>query len=65
MAKDIYVENTGKVTFEYNTLLDMVKRKGYVECFPQSGRIAGGEKQKITIKICPIMPAEFKEIIQI
>jgi len=34
MSKDIYIENTGKVTFEYNTLLDTVKRKGYVECFP-------------------------------
>lgn len=65
VARDFYLENTGKVTFEYKVLLHTVKRKGFVDCIPLSGRIAGGEKHKITLKLCPIMPNEFKEIIQV
>lgn len=61
----MYIENTGKVTFEYKVLLDSVKRKGYVDASPLTGRILGGEKQKITVKLCPVMPNEFKELIQI
>lgn len=65
VSRDFFIENTGKVTFEYKILLDLVKRKGYVDCNPQFGRIIGGEKQKISVKICPVMPNEFKEIIQV
>lgn len=44
VSRDFYIENTGKVTFEYKILLDGVKRKGYVECNPIQGRIVGGER---------------------
>ncbi len=41
---DFYIENTGKVTFEYKILFVAVKRKNYIECNPCYGRICGGEK---------------------
>jgi hydrocephalus-inducing protein len=28
-----------------------------------SGKIGGGEKQKLTVKVSPVLPAEFKEVI--
>lgn len=61
ITRDIYIENTGKVTFEFKVILTQVKKKGFVDAFPLSGRIAGGEKQKITVKVCAVMPSEFKE----
>jgi hypothetical protein len=33
-----------------------VKRKDFLEITPMSGKIGGGQKQKISIKICPTMP---------
>ncbi|EGR28756.1 hypothetical protein IMG5_169530, partial [Ichthyophthirius multifiliis] len=65
VTKDFLIENNGKVTFEYKILLDNVKRKNFVECSSLQGRILGGEKQKISVRICPAMPSEFKEIIQV
>jgi hydrocephalus-inducing protein len=44
ITKEFIIENTGKVTFEYRILHHQVKRKGYTECSPSIGRIAGGEK---------------------
>lgn len=38
-----------------------LKRKGYVQCIPEYGRILGGEKQRVIVKVCPVMPEEFKE----
>ena len=54
--REFYVENTGKVTFEYKVLLHAVKKKGFIECAPSIGRILGGEKIKIVIRVCPVMP---------
>lgn len=65
VSKDFFIENTGKVTFEYKILYITVKRKGYISCTPDYGRIIGGEKQKVTVKICPVMPDVFKEIIMV
>jgi hypothetical protein len=38
-----------------------VKRKDFLEINPMTGKIAGGQKQKISIKICPTMPEHFEE----
>lgn len=44
IARDFYIENTGKVTFEYKILYHAVKRKGYIDCTPSSGKILGNDK---------------------
>jgi hydrocephalus-inducing protein len=54
--KDFYLENTGKVTFEYKIILSSIIRKGLVEVTPLEGKIAGQEKQKFILKLCPGFP---------
>jgi hypothetical protein len=36
-----------------------------LEIIPQQGKISGGQKQKITVKICPTMPEAFEELFDI
>ena len=59
-SKDIFIENTGKVNFEFKVSTEYVKKKPFLEVIPMNGKIAGGQKQKITIRICPTMPCEFE-----
>lgn len=59
------MENTGKVTFEFKINLQYVKKKGFVDVQPLVGKIVGGEKQRITVRVSPVLPAEFKEIIMV
>jgi hypothetical protein len=40
--------------------LTSIKRKGYLDVSPLFGKIVGGQKQKLTVKICPLMPDAFK-----
>jgi len=42
-----------------------VKRNAFLEVIPQQGKISGGQKQKITIKLCPTMPETFEELFDI
>jgi len=65
MQREFFIENTGKVTFEFKVLFNMIKKKGFVECSPCLGKIIGGEKQRIIVRVCPVMPNEFKEIIMV
>lgn len=64
-SKDIYIENTGKVTFEFKVDVERVKRKAFLEIIPMQGKISGGQKHKITIKVCPAMPEIFEETFDI
>ena len=64
-SKDIYIENTGKVTFEYKVSVENVKRKSFLDISPMNGKIAGGQKQRISIKVCPTMPEVFLETFEI
>ena len=61
VTKDIYLENTGKVTFEFKVSLSNILRKGLVEVSPAVGKITGGEKQKFNIKVCPGFPDDIHE----
>jgi hypothetical protein len=48
------------VTFEFKINLEKVKRKSFLEVIPQQGKISGGQKHKIIIRICPTMPNFFE-----
>lgn len=63
VSREFMIDNTGKVTFEFKVSLHQIKKKGFVEVLPLSGRIAGGEKQKLVVRVSPVIPSEFKEII--
>ena len=60
-TKEIILENTGKVTFEYKVSLENIKKKGIVEVTPMQGVIPGNQKQRLSVKVCPIAPEPFEE----
>ena len=60
--KDFYVENNGKVTFEYHVDLSTIERKGLIEVNPLTGKISGGEKQRFIVKLSPGMPKKLEEV---
>ena len=41
VQKEFYIENTGKVQFNFSVSLQKILRKGLVEVIPKSGRING------------------------
>ena len=55
-TRDILIENTGKVAYEFNTNITTLMRKGLIEIYPMSGKINGGDKQKLVIRLCPGIP---------
>jgi hydrocephalus-inducing protein len=61
-TKDFFIENFGKVPFEFNINLGTVSRPGIVECTPINGKVIAGEKFKITCKFYPGIPDNIHEI---
>jgi hypothetical protein len=45
--------------------MDDVKRKAFLDISPMNGKIAGGQKQRINVKICPTMPEAFLEVFEL
>lgn len=44
VSREFFIDNTGKVTFEFKVSLHNVKKKQFVEVSPMTGRVGGGEK---------------------
>lgn len=44
MQKEFFIENAGKVQFNYSISLNKIIRKGLVEVIPRNGKINGNEK---------------------
>ena len=61
-SKEFFIENLGKVPFEFNINLSTVSRPGLVECFPMTAKIAAGEKFKVTVKFFPGVPDNIDEM---
>lgn len=60
-TKDFYIENLGKVPFEFNINLSTLSRPGVVECTPITGKVIAGEKFKISVKFSPGIPDNIHE----
>lgn len=60
-SRDIVIENTGKVPFEYRVNLSPIIRQGLVEVNPSSGTIKGYEKLRLHVRICPGYPEVINE----
>jgi hydrocephalus-inducing protein len=61
-TKDFFIENFGKVPFEFNINLSTLSRPGVVECTPITGKVIAGEKFKISVKFYPGIPDNIHEI---
>ena len=61
-SKEFFVENVGKVPFEFNINLSTVSRPGLVECHPMTGKVINGEKYKIVVKFFPGIPDNIDEM---
>jgi hydrocephalus-inducing protein len=63
--REFVIENLGKVPFEYQIRMDNIIRKGLIQVSPQQGKIASGDKPKITISFCPALPGDYTESFKI
>lgn len=61
-TKDFYIENIGKVPFEFNINLGTVSRPGVIECSVMSGKVIAGEKYKVTIRFFAGVPDNIREM---
>jgi len=59
---EFFIENKGKVAFQYAINLETLSRPGVVEVYPREGRVHPQEKAtKINVKIYPGAPGEIQE----
>ena len=63
--QEFFIENIGKVPFEYTINLDTLQRPGILEVSPAQGKVAAAEKAKISMKITPGIPDYLEEVIQV
>ena len=61
-SKEFFIENIGKVPFEFHINLNTVSRPGLVECSPMIGKVASGEKYKVIVKFFPGIPDNIDEM---
>jgi hydrocephalus-inducing protein len=61
-SKEFFVENIGKVPYEFSVNLSTVSRPGLVECHPMTGKVVAGEKFKVIIKFFPGVPDNIDEM---
>jgi hydrocephalus-inducing protein len=61
-SKEFFIENIGKVPFQYNINLTTVSRPGIVDCHPMTGKVAAGEKYKVIVKFFPGIPSNIDEM---
>ena len=60
--KDFYIENIGKVAYEFTVNTSTLSRPGILDVQPAVGRCAAGEKQRITVKFFPGIPDTIDEM---
>ena len=59
--RDFFIENIGKVPFEFNINLSTLSRQGVIECSQMSGKVLANERFKIQVKFYPGIPDNIKE----
>ena len=62
VPKDFYIENVGRVPFEFNINLGPLSRQGVIECSTMTGKVLAHERFKITVKFYPGIPDNIKEM---
>jgi hypothetical protein len=60
-TREFSILNVGKVPFNFRVQLDRLSRSGVILVSPLSGRIAGGDKQRLQVKFKPGVPDRLME----
>jgi hydrocephalus-inducing protein len=60
--KDFFIENIGKVPFEFNINLGTISRPGLIECSAMNGKVLAGEKFKISVRFFAGIPSNIREM---
>ena len=60
-SKEFFIENLGKVPFEFNINLKTISRPGVIECFPMTGKVYAENKTKVVVKFFPGVPDNISE----
>jgi hydrocephalus-inducing protein len=55
-SREVIIENTGKVAFDFRVDLSSINRKGLIEVTPQIGIVKGLDKAKLNVRMCPGIP---------
>jgi len=61
-TKDFFIENIGKVPFEFNINLGTISRPGVIEASVMSGKVIAGEKFKVTLRFFAGGPDNIREM---
>jgi hydrocephalus-inducing protein len=61
-SSDFYIENVGKVPFEFNINLSTISRAGMLEANPMTGKVMSGERFRVVVKFRPGIPDNIDEI---
>ena len=61
-VKDFFIENVGKVPFEFSINLSPLSRPGVIECSHMSGKVLAQEKFKISVRFFPGVPDNINEM---
>ena len=61
-TKEFFIENIGKVPYEFNINLSTVSRPGLIECSHMSGKVIAGERFKVNVKFIPGIPDNIDEM---
>jgi len=62
-SKEFFIENIGKVPFEFSINLSTVSRPGIIECSHMSGKVIAGERFKVVVKFFPGVPDNIDEML--
>jgi hydrocephalus-inducing protein len=62
-SKEFFIENIGKVPFEFSINLSTVSRPGIIECSQMSGKVIAGERFRVVIKFFPGVPDNIDEML--
>jgi hypothetical protein len=52
-VKEFFIQNLGKVPFDFKVKTDNITRKGLLYITPSTGKIAGGGKSRVKVHFCP------------
>lgn len=61
-SDNFYIENVGKVPFEFNINLSTLSRPGMLEVSPMNGKIMSGERFRVALKFRPGVPDDISEL---
>lgn len=61
-SREFFIENIGKVPYEFSINLATVSRPGLIECSTMQGKVLAGDKFKITVKFFAGIPDNIREM---